>query len=125
MASQKTERRLVFLTTALPPIGWVVVFFLAPLGIVWAYSFGQNVGLTQVDISGTFANYARAMDPLYLQIFAKSIFVAALSYHRISGGALYRVRQREVARVDAALDHAAVLDKSPDPDLRTDGRARY
>src|SRR6476620_7625385 len=79
MASQKTERRLVFLTTALPPIGWVVVFFLAPLGIVWAYSFGQNVGLTQVDISGTFANYARALDPLYLQIFAKSIFVAALT----------------------------------------------
>lgn len=79
MASQKTERRLVFLTTALPPIGWVVLFFLAPLAIVWAYSFGQNVGLTQVDISGTFANYARALDPLYLQIFAKSIFVAGLT----------------------------------------------
>src|SRR6185312_7569074 len=79
MASQKTERRLVFLTTALPPIGWVVLFFLAPLAIVWAYSFGQNVGLTQVDISGTFANYARALDPLYLQILAKSIFVAALT----------------------------------------------
>jgi spermidine/putrescine transport system permease protein len=79
MASQVTERRLVFLTTALPPIGWVVVFFLVPLAIVWAYSFGRNVGLTEVDISGTFANYARAIEPLYLQIFAKSIFVAALT----------------------------------------------
>jgi spermidine/putrescine transport system permease protein len=57
----------------------VVVFFLAPLAIVWAYSFGQNQGLTEVDISGTFANYARALEPLYLQIFAKSIFVAGLT----------------------------------------------
>jgi len=55
------------------------VFFLAPLAIVWAYSFGQNVSLTEVDISGTFANYARALEPLYLGIFAKSIFVAGIT----------------------------------------------
>jgi spermidine/putrescine transport system permease protein len=79
MATQTQERRLAFLATALPPIAWVVVFFLAPLAIVWAYSFGQNEGLTGVDISGTFANYVRAVQPLYLGIFAKSIFVAALT----------------------------------------------
>ena len=79
MATQKQERRLAFLATAVPPIAWVVAFFLAPLAIVWAYSFGQNVSLTEVDISGTFANYTRALEPLYLGIFAKSVFVAALT----------------------------------------------
>jgi spermidine/putrescine transport system permease protein len=57
----------------------VAVFFLIPLGIVWAYSFGQNNGLTEVSITGTFANYARSIEPLYLQIFWKSILVAGLT----------------------------------------------
>ena len=57
MATRTQERRLAFLATALPPIVWVVVFFLAPLAIVWAYSFGQNVSLTEVDISGTFGKF--------------------------------------------------------------------
>jgi spermidine/putrescine transport system permease protein len=48
MATQAQERRLAFLATAVPPIAWIVVFFLAPLAIVWAYSFGQNAGLTDV-----------------------------------------------------------------------------
>src|SRR4029450_8707095 len=79
MATQTQERRFAFLATALPPIVWVVAFFLAPLAIVWAYSFGQNAGLTGVDISGTFTNYARALQPLYLGIFVKSVFVAGLT----------------------------------------------
>jgi spermidine/putrescine transport system permease protein len=79
MATQTQERRLAFLATAIPPIAWIIVFFLAPLAIVWAYSFGQNAGLTEVDISGTFANYVRAIQPLYLGIFVKSVFVAALT----------------------------------------------
>ena len=130
MATQTQERRLAFLATALPPIAWVVVFFLAPLAIVWAYSFGQNAGLTDVDISGTFANYMRALQPLYLGIFVKSIVRrraddAALPHHRLSGGAGDRLRQREVAGVDAAADHAAVLDQPSDPHLRADRGAAH
>jgi spermidine/putrescine transport system permease protein len=79
MATRTQERRLAFLATALPPIAWVVVFFLAPLAIVWAYSFGRNQGLTDVDISGTLDNYVRALQPLYLGIFVKSVFVAGLT----------------------------------------------
>jgi spermidine/putrescine transport system permease protein len=79
MASQKQERRLTFWATALPPIVWVVAFFLAPLAIVWGYSFGQNVSLTEVDITGTFANYTRALQPLYLGIFLKSLLVAGIT----------------------------------------------
>lgn len=78
-ARESTESRLAFWATALPPLLWVAVFFLIPLGVIWAYSFGENLGLTGVSISGTFANYARAFEPLYLQIFAKSVFVAGVT----------------------------------------------
>jgi spermidine/putrescine transport system permease protein len=79
MPKLEKQGRLAFWTTVLPPTLWVAVFFLIPLGIVWAYSFGQNNGLTDVALTGTFANYARAIEPLYLQIFAKSIVVAGIT----------------------------------------------
>jgi spermidine/putrescine transport system permease protein len=61
------------------PLLWLALFFVIPLGIVWLYSFGRNVGLTEIDISGTFSNYGRALEPLYLEIFGKSVAVAALT----------------------------------------------
>ncbi len=78
MALEK-QSRAAFWVTVLPPILWIAAFFLIPLGIVWAYSFGHNEGLTGVAITGTFDNYIRAFDPLYLQIFGKSIAVAGLT----------------------------------------------
>ena len=71
--------RALFASIASAPILWLVLFFIVPLGLVWLYSFGTNVGLTEIDISGTFANYARALEPLYLGIFVKSVGVAALT----------------------------------------------
>ncbi|MCA3720285.1 ABC transporter permease [Phenylobacterium sp.] len=62
-----------------PPLFWLVLFFLIPMGIVWLYSFGENRGLTDIALTGTFANYLRALDPLYLMIFAKSVGIAALT----------------------------------------------
>ena len=73
------QQRSVFAAISAVPLAWLSVFFVIPLGVVWLYSFGRNVGLTEIDISGTFANYARALEPLYLEIFAKSISVAALT----------------------------------------------
>lgn len=61
------------------PIAWLALFFVVPLAIVWAYSFGVNDGPASIDISGTFANYARAVEPVYLEIFGKSVAVAALT----------------------------------------------
>lgn len=78
MALEK-QSRAAFWVTVLPPTLWIAAFFLIPLGIVWAYSFGHNEGLTGVTITGTFDNYIRAFDPLYLQIFGKSIAVAGLT----------------------------------------------
>jgi spermidine/putrescine transport system permease protein len=61
------------------PLFWLVVFFIVPMGIVWLYSFGENRGLIDVAFTGTWSNYAKAFDPLYLNIFWKSIWVAALT----------------------------------------------
>ena len=78
MQDWKWHRR-AFASVASAPVGWLLLFFLLPLGIVWAYSFGQNEGLTSIRISGTFANYAHSLEPLYLGIFLKSVMVAALT----------------------------------------------
>jgi spermidine/putrescine transport system permease protein len=69
----------VFAILASPPVAWLLLFFIVPLAIIWGYSFGENVSLTQIDISGTFANYARALKPLYLAILLKSLWFAALT----------------------------------------------
>jgi spermidine/putrescine transport system permease protein len=69
----------VFATIAGAPLFWLLLFFVVPMGMVWLYSFGTNAGLTEIEISGTFANYARALDPLFLKILGKSVAVAALT----------------------------------------------
>ncbi|HTN13802.1 MAG TPA: ABC transporter permease [Sphingomonadaceae bacterium] len=76
MESWKNHKAM-FAAIATAPMTWLILFFLIPLGIVWLYSFGTNLGLTEIEISGTFANYARALEPLYLGILWKSILVAA------------------------------------------------
>ncbi|MBX9643670.1 MAG: ABC transporter permease [Novosphingobium sp.] len=60
------------------PIFWLVLFFLVPMGIVWLYSFGQNVGPAAIEITGTLDNYKRATAWLYLSTFLKRLAVAAL-----------------------------------------------
>jgi spermidine/putrescine transport system permease protein len=73
------ENRAGFLATTLPPLGWLLLFFLLPLAYVWLYSFGENRGLTEIAITGTWSNYARALEPLYLTILLKSLWIAGLT----------------------------------------------
>ncbi|MGH6913137.1 MAG: ABC transporter permease [Geminicoccales bacterium] len=70
---------LVFWVAGLPPTVWLVAFFLVPLGLVWIFSFGDKRGLIDVEITWTLENYARAVQPLYLEIFLKSLWMAALT----------------------------------------------
>ena len=58
---------------------WLAAFFLVPLAIIWAYSFGDNASLTRIAISGTLANYVHAVQPLYLGIIVKSLWFAGLT----------------------------------------------
>jgi spermidine/putrescine transport system permease protein len=71
--------KAVFATLAGPPVFWLTAFFLVPLAIIWAYSFGENKNLVEIAISGTFSNYAHAITPLYFGIILKSFWFAALT----------------------------------------------
>lgn len=71
--------RALFGAVLVPPLFWLALFFLVPMGIVWLYSFGENRGLTDIALTGTFSNYLRALDPLYLKIFVKSVGIAGLT----------------------------------------------
>ena len=73
------QARAAFAAISVPPLAWLLLFFLIPLGVIWAYTFGENTGPTTIDFTGTFANYARALEPLYLGIFVKSVVVAAIT----------------------------------------------
>ena len=55
MQDWKWHRR-AFVSVAGAPVAWLLLFFIVPMAIVWAYSFGQNDGLTNIRISGTFSN---------------------------------------------------------------------
>jgi spermidine/putrescine transport system permease protein len=79
MEQSWTRAKAIFAAVLGPPLFWLVLFFIVPLAIVWVYSFGTNVGLTEIAFTGTFANYARAIEPLYIGIFIKSVGVAGLT----------------------------------------------
>lgn len=67
----------VFAVVLGPPAVWLTAFFLVPLAIIWTYSFGENTSLTHIGVTGTLANYAHAVRPLYLGIIWKSLWFAA------------------------------------------------
>jgi len=71
--------RGLFTFLTVPPLAWLLAFFLAPLGIVWAYSFGENVSLTRIVVDGSLAAYAHALQPLYLGIIGKSLGFAIVT----------------------------------------------
>lgn len=73
------ENRLVFWILALPGTFWLLVFFIVPLGLIWLMSFGEKTSLIDIEITGTFANYIRTTDWVYLQIFWKSLWISVLA----------------------------------------------
>ncbi|HCK83429.1 MAG TPA: spermidine/putrescine ABC transporter permease [Hyphomonadaceae bacterium] len=73
------QAKAAFAAITVPPVGWLALFFLVPMGVIWAYSFGENTGPTTIDLTGTFANYMRALEPLYLGIFGKSLIIAGVT----------------------------------------------
>lgn len=70
---------VVFWLLNLPPSVWLIGFFLIPLGLVWVVSFGEKRGVVDIAIVWTLDNYARALQPIYLEIFWKSIWMAGLA----------------------------------------------
>jgi spermidine/putrescine transport system permease protein len=70
---------LVFWLFSIPPTIWLLFFFLIPLALIWVLSFGEKRGVVDIEVTWTLANYIRALDPLYLQIFAKSFWFAGVT----------------------------------------------
>ncbi len=78
MESWRQEPR-VFWTFILPGGIWLLAFFLAPLAIVWLISFGERTGPADIALTWTFDNYRAALDPVYLGLFWRSLWIAALA----------------------------------------------
>ena len=70
---------VVFWLLNVGPAFWLFVFFIVPLTIVWVVSFGEKRGVVDIEITWTLANYTRALEPLYLEVFWKSIIMAGIA----------------------------------------------
>ncbi len=66
----------VFASFAVPSLGWLLLFFLTPLAIIFLYSFGENVTITQIETTWTLDNYARIGQPEILTLMWRSIVLA-------------------------------------------------
>lgn len=73
------ENKPFFFGTMLAPTIWFILFFVAPMAIVWAYSFGENIGIVNVAITGTLDNYKRALAPEIVKVLWNSVFLASLT----------------------------------------------
>ena len=62
---------------ALPALGWYAAFFLVPLGYIFAYSFAELSGFAGVDFAWNLANYRYLWDPLYGEVFLRTLGLAA------------------------------------------------
>jgi spermidine/putrescine transport system permease protein len=73
------EQPLAFLVFVVPASLWLLAFFFIPLALIWAISFGERTGPIDIALTWTLANYAEALDPLYLALFWKSLWIAAVA----------------------------------------------
>lgn len=69
----------VFWIFVLPGTAWLILFFFLPLAFVWILAFGERTGPISIEITGTLENYRDALDPLYLGLFWRSFWIAALA----------------------------------------------
>jgi len=71
------KRPKVFAALALPQALWLLVFFIIPLGFIFALSFSEKVGVVGHNLTWTADNYLRALEPVYFGILLKSLAIAA------------------------------------------------
>jgi len=62
-----------------PMLVWLLAFVVVPTAFLLVYSFCQRDELGQVVFSFTGTNYSRILDPVYLGIFGRSLWYAALT----------------------------------------------
>lgn len=67
------------IATVMPGLVYLLIFFVAPLAIVIAYSFARATPGGGVEAAFTFANYARAANGVNLGVLARSAWLALLT----------------------------------------------
>jgi spermidine/putrescine transport system permease protein len=75
--SWREDKRFFWATMLLPTL-WFVAFFVAPMALVWGYSFGENQGPVDIAITGTFKNYAKAFSPEILSVMWQSVWISVI-----------------------------------------------
>ena len=67
---------LKYLPTILPALLWMVVFFVIPLLFIVVVSFSTRGDVGNIIYKFTLENYIKLLNPLYINIFVKSILIA-------------------------------------------------
>ena len=62
-----------------PVTVWLGLFFLVPLLLILAYSFGTSPVYGGVKLGFNPGNYLRVFEPLYLEIIGRTFFIAAIN----------------------------------------------
>lgn len=62
-----------------PPLFWLVLFFVVPVGIVLAFGFAKSTAQGTILPQFTLEHYHHAFDPLYLKVLWRSLAYAGLS----------------------------------------------
>lgn len=62
-----------------PGLGWLALLLVVPCALIFAVSFFQRGDYGGIVWEPTLENYARAVEPLYLGILARSLGIAALA----------------------------------------------
>ena len=72
--------RLRAATLVLPGIGWLLLFFVLPLALIFVVSLGSRDPLGRISLDVlSLDNYARAFDPVFLPTFLNSIKYATVT----------------------------------------------
>ena len=78
-----TPGRLARLRAAalvLPGVGWLVLFFVVPLALIFVVSLGSRDALDRISFANpSLDNYARAFDPVFIPTFLNSIKFASIT----------------------------------------------
>jgi spermidine/putrescine transport system permease protein len=62
-----------------PSLAWLAIFFLGPLAVIAAYSLARRGPYGAVEWVLDWSNFAGALDPLYLPVYARSLRIAFLT----------------------------------------------
>jgi spermidine/putrescine transport system permease protein len=64
----------------LPGVGWLALFFLLPLAVIFVVSLGDRGDLDRIDLTTpSLDNYARAFDPTFIPTLINSLRFAAIT----------------------------------------------